>query len=257
MLLQKLADVLLPRYCRGCDGRLTGSEKDLCLHCLIKLPRTELWLNPEENVLAKNFWGRTGRTEVNKVAAFLAYGKTTTTGRIVHAFKYRGDKRLAYDMGCLMAQELRDTGFFENIDCLIPVPLTLWRRLRRGYNQAECLARGIGKETGLPVYAGILGRRRFRMSQTVLTVRERSKNVAGSFFVRQKRVDFLKGKHLLLIDDVITTGATTRECVRQLAIIPEVKVSVLAFSTVQSAEMRVELTNKIKNKNNIENEESN
>ena len=241
-MLKALLDLLLPRYCMGCGKRLTGEEKHLCLHCLIRLPRTGLWLNAEENVLAKNFWGRTGKTEVKKVAAFLDYGKTTTVGKIIHTFKYRGNRQLACDMGQLMAREIRDTGFFENIDCIIPVPLTFWRRLHRGYNQAERIAHGVKKEMGIPVMTGVLKRKRFVKSQTMLTQRERQENVKDSFKLRS--TDDLSGKHLLLIDDVITTGATTRECVRQLAEIPDVKVSILALSTVQTAELRVEVKKK-------------
>ena len=170
-MLKALLDLLLPRYCMGCGKRLTGEEKHLCLHCLIRLPRTGLWLNAEENVLAKNFWGRTGKTEVKKVAAFLDYGKTTTVGKIIHTFKYRGNRQLACDMGQLMAREIRDTGFFENIDCIIPVPLTFWRRLHRGYNQAERIAHGVKKEMGIPVMTGVLKRKRFVKSQTMLTER--------------------------------------------------------------------------------------
>lgn len=235
-----MLDTLLPRYCIGCDRRLLPSEKTLCLHCLISLPRTRLWVNPEENVLAKQFWGRTNGKEVRKVAAFLSYGKTTTVGRIVHAFKYYGKRRLAYEMGCLMAQELKEAGFFDGVDCLVPVPLTLWRRLRRGYNQAEYMARGVGKVTGLPVCTGVLRRKRFNTSQTRLTARERNENVTGSFYVDMRCAEAVRGKHLLLIDDVITTGATSRECARQLAGIPDVEISILAFSTVQTAEVRVE-----------------
>ena len=237
-----LLDLLLPRYCTGCGKRLTGEEKHLCLHCLIGLPRTGLWLNPKENVLAKNFWGRTGETEVKKVVAFLDYGKTTTVGKIIHAFKYHGNRRLAYDMGRLMAREVREAGFFEGIDCMIPVPLTFGRRLHRGYNQAEQIAIGVKKETGISVKTCVLRRERFTESQTMLTQRERQENVKNSFKLR--RTSDLMGKHLLLIDDVITTGATTRECVRQLAKIPDVKVSILALSTVQTAELRVELQRK-------------
>ena len=237
----ELLDLLLPRYCKGCGRRLTSKEKCLCLHCVVKLPRTGLWREPEENVLARSFWGRTGGAHINKVAAYLSYGKTTTVGRIVHAFKYKNDKTLARDMGRLMAQELSAEGFFEDIDCLVPVPLTFWRRFRRGYNQAEWLARGVGEITGLPVCSGILRRKRFDGSQTMLSSRERQENVAGAFVMNQEKAENLKGKHILIIDDVITTGATTRECASQLAKVPDVKISILALATVQTAELRTKL----------------
>ena len=226
-------DLLLPRYCIGCGKRLMESERRLCLHCLISLPRTRLWLNPRENVLAKMYWARTGPVEIQKAAAFLSYGSTTLVGRLVKQFKYYGNRELACDMGRLMAQELKTSGFFDNIDCIVPVPITFRRRWHRKYNQTEYLAKGIAKETS------------FSASQTTRrTLIERIDNVADAFSVNRKRMAELEGKHILLVDDVITTVATTRACITQLAGIPGVKVSVLGFSTVQSGDVRIEIDKK-------------
>ena len=238
-------DLLLPRYCIGCGRRLIESEKRLCLHCLISLPRTRLWLNPRENVLAKAYWGRTGAVEIDKAVAYLSYGSATLVGRLVKSFKYYGNRELARDMGRMMAQELKTSGFFDNIDCIVPVPITLKRRWQRKYNQTEYLAKGIAKETGLPVFSKVLTRQSFSASQTTRrTMIERIDNVAEAFSLNRKRTAEVEGKHILLVDDVITTVATTRACVTELAKIPGVKVSVLGFSTVQSGDVRIEIDKK-------------
>lgn len=240
-----LLDLLLPRYCIVCGRRLIENERRLCLHCLISLPRTRLWLNPQENVLAKSYWGRTGAVEIQKVAAFLSYGSATMVGKLVKQFKYYGNRELARDMGRLMAQELKTSGFFDNIDCIVPVPITLKRRWQRKYNQTEYLAKGIANETGLPVYNKVLTRTSFSASQTTRrTTIERIDNVAEAFSLNRKRMAEVEGKHILLVDDVITTVATTAACVSQLAEIPGVKVSVLGFSTVQSGNVRIEIDKK-------------
>ena len=238
-------NLLLPRYCIGCDRRLTENERNLCLHCMIALPRTHLWLNPHENALAKAYWARTGAVEIEKAAAYLSYGPATLVGRMVKSFKYYGNRDLACDLGSMMAQELMTSAFFDDIDCIVPVPITLRRRWHRKYNQTEYLAKGIAKATRLPVYNKVLTRHSFSASQTTRhTMIERIDNVAEAFAVNPKRMGELEGKHILLVDDVITTVATTVACIRQLALIPGVKVSVLGFSTVQSGDVRIEIDKK-------------
>ncbi len=239
-----LLNFLLPRYCIGCGERLIGEEKHLCLKCLIKMPRTWLWLNPEENELAKNYWGRTGGLEVKRVVGYLSYVPDGTVSEIVKAFKYRGAKKLAYDMGRMMARELKPYGLFDDIDAIVPVPVTLRRRLQRGYNQSEWLCKGISKETGLVIYDKALKRLKFDTSQTRLTGHERTENVMDAFALVERSKALLEGKHLLLVDDVITTSATTRACASQFAGIPGIRVSILGFSTAQSQGMRRELVNR-------------
>ena len=250
--LRFLTDVLLPRYCAGCDKRMTVEEDYLCLSCMVKLPRTYLWRNPKSNALAKRYWGRTGDVEAEKVVAWLTYAQGTIVGHIVHSMKYYGDKPLARYMGYLMAQELRETEFFDDIDFLLPVPLTRWRKLKRGYNQAEEIARGIEQVTGTEVRNDILKRVKFSGSQTRLTEEDRMTNVEQAFRLRIKDPETLKGKHILIIDDVITSSATTRACAKQLAQIPEVRVSILALATPQTESLRIENI-KVHNEESIKN----
>ena len=168
------------------------------------------------------------------------------------SMKYYGDKPLARYMGYLMAQELRETEFFDDIDFLLPVPLTRWRKLERGYNQAEEIARGIEQVTGTEVRNDILKRVKFSGSQTRLTEEDRMTNVEQAFRLRIENPETLRGKHILIIDDVITSSATTRACAKQLAQIHEVRVSILALATPQTESLRIENI-KVHNEESIKN----
>ena len=232
-VLDSLSNLLLPRYCAGCGTRLTAGEQKLCLGCLVRMPRTWLWKRPEDNALAKTYWRRTGDTEVERVVAYLSYIPDGMVSNIVEALKYRGNRTLARHMGQMMAEELKPAGMFDGIDCLIAVPITPRRRVTRGYNQAELLAKGVSRVTGLPVMKKVLRRVTFETSQTYLTGREREENVAGSFAIDTRHGSELQGKHVMLIDDVITTGATTRACATLLAEIPGIRVSILALATAK------------------------
>ena len=254
MIVRKLTDLLLPRHCIGCGERLISEEKHLCLKCLIQMPRTWLWLNPEENELAKNYWGRTGGIEVKKVVGYLSYIPDGMVSEIVKAFKYSGASKLAYDMGRMMARELKPYGMFDDIDAIVPVPITLMRRLSRGYNQAEWIAKGISKETGLPIFDKVLKRTKFGTSQTHLSGYERADNVMNAFALIDRNRQMVEGKHLLIVDDVITTSATTRACAKQFAGIPGIRVSILGFSTAQSKGFRVEPAKALKKDNEEEKE---
>ena len=238
-IICNLFNLLLPRYCAGCGTRLTAEEQKLCLGCLVKMPRTWLWRSPEDNALARIYWRRTGNVEVERVVAHFSYIPDGIVSNIVAALKYRGNKMLARHMGQLMAEELKATGVFDGIDCLVAVPITLRRRVTRGYNQAEQLARGVSRVTGLPVIKKVLRRVTFETSQTYLTGHEREENVARSFMLDMRHASKLQGKHVMLIDDVITTGATTRACASLLAEIPDVRVSILALATAQSNGLRI------------------
>ncbi|MBR4276374.1 MAG: ComF family protein [Prevotella sp.] len=232
-IICNLFNLLLPRYCAGCGTRLTAGEQRLCLGCLVRMPRTWLWREAEDNALAKTYWRRTGDTEVERVVAHLSYIPDGMVSNIVGAMKYRGNKRLARYMGQLMAEEMTTTGVFDGIDCLVAVPITPWRRMTRGYNQAEQLAKGVSRVTGLPVKGKVLRRVTFETSQTCLAGNEREENVTRAFALNTRHASKLQGKHVMLIDDVITTGATTRACATLLAEIPDVRVSILALATAK------------------------
>ena len=139
--------------------------------------------------------------------------------------KYDGRADIVMDLGKMLADEMN--GFFDDIDCIIPVPISIRRMMQRSYNQSDMIARGISKVTGLPIERHAVIRRHFDKSQTHLTRDERIKNVDDVFVL--KDADALRGKHVLLVDDVITTGATTISCANQILKAENVKISILSL----------------------------
>lgn len=227
-VLLSIREFLFPRFCLTCGRRLEMTEHTICSHCNIGLPRTYLWKDPEDNVLAKRYWGR---ADVVKAAAYIRFVARGTAADIVYDFKYHHNKKAAREMGRMMAQEIEPSGFLDGIDCIVPVPLTFLRLFRRGYNQSTELAKGIGDVTGIPVVTDALKRTRFKTSQTRLTREERIKNTENAFTLG-KNATALEGRHVLLVDDVITTGATTTGCARQIKQIRGTTVSVLSLGCV-------------------------
>lgn len=220
-LLRALLDFLLPRYCVICDERLMVDEDVICVTCDLKLPRVT-----DDSRLIERFYGK---IPAQRVSSLLYYKRGEPMTELLYS-KYHHRRDVSRSMGHRMARELEKKDFFKDIDGLVPVPLSLRRIRQRGYNQSEELARGISDVLGIPVFKDCLQRNSFTVSQTRLWSMERKENVEGRFGVNPKRREMLEGKHLLIVDDVITTGATTTECGKQLASIPGVKVSVLSLA---------------------------
>lgn len=148
-----------------------------------------------------------------RATSWLIYSHGDIAARLVHDFKYHKSPRLARRIAVLMAEELSMTGYFNDIDGLIPIPQHWTGRLRRGYNQTEYLAEGIAQHTGIPILGNLRAVRRHR-TQTAMTLQQRRDNITGCFAV--ERPERLTGMHLLLIDDVCTTGSTMIEAATTL-----------------------------------------
>ena len=225
----RLLDLVSPRTCVVCGNRLSVSEEALCSKCNLHLPRTGFQREPSENIMAKVFWGQ---IPIERAAALFYYESHAETANILYELKYKNHPEIGEVMGRMMARELLPSGFFEGIDALLPVPLARKRERERGYNQSKELAKGMGEITGLPIYDNILRRIVFEGSQTSLSRWERNENVEKVF--RLVDGSSIAGKHLLIIDDVVTTGATVISCVRELVKAGDIKVSVLALGFAKS-----------------------
>ncbi|MCX4294516.1 MAG: phosphoribosyltransferase family protein [Prevotella sp.] len=223
--LTRLLDLVAPRACAVCGSRLAASERFICSSCVLHLPRTGYHARPQDNIVARLFWGR---VTVMKASAFIFFRPKAESAAIVYEMKYRGDVGACRYMGRMMAAELAADGFFDGIDIIVPIPLTRKRRRARGYNQSEELARGVAEVAGLPVDAAVVERKGFSVSQTKLSRGQRMDNVEGTF--RLKAPGRIAGRHVLLVDDVITSGATMMSCVRAVSEADGVTVSVLALS---------------------------
>lgn len=221
-----LKDLLFPRLCTVCGKRLCVSEKVLCVDCLHHLPRTEYHLqrgNPCEQIFYHRVKG------LQQAAAYFYYERDNKYKNILWNLKYRGQTEIGRVMGCIMAEEIRLTSsFFEGIDVIIPVPLSKQKQKKRGYNQCNFIVEGISGKTGIPVGKQYLLRTIDNESQTHKTRLERQENVEHIFEVRHG--EELKGKHILLVDDVLTTGATLLSCASALAKIENTRFSFLTLA---------------------------
>ncbi len=225
----RILDFISPRQCVVCGERLSSTERSLCSSCLLHLPRTAFQFTPTDNPMAQLFWKL---TPVRRAAALIYYEPHSEVAQLVYQLKYGYRPDIGDDMGRLMAQEMQLAGFMDDVDLLLPVPLSRKRLRHRGYNQSEHLAQGMSDVIGLPVVTKALRRRHFRQSQTQLSRQERQENVAGMFELRDGRQ--LEGCHVLLIDDVCTTGATLIACAQAISHIPGIRISVLTFGFTKS-----------------------
>ena len=208
-LLCDLRELLLPRLCPVCGKLLMESEDVLCAFCAIGLPRYHIQ-HPEDNIMLRTLWDL---ADVRRATTFLSYNHYSAYHRLIINIKFRGGSDLAVKLGQWAAMEAERQGFWEGIDALVPVPLTRWRRWKRGYNQAEKLALGMSEVTGLPV-VNLLKRTKNRTPQSRLSGETRRKNAEGIYHATIP--DEWRGKHLVLVDDVMTTGATLGYCAKAL-----------------------------------------
>lgn len=222
--LRDLVRLLLPAQCVGCGNVLVGSEHQLCAKCLLNLPLTRYAAysgNSVEQQLRR--W-----VNVDAAMALLYFGHHELGQRIVHDIKYHGNSTLGHLMGRQMGIALQESGRFGDVDLLVPVPLHWRRRLQRGYNQSLLLCEGIAQVFRTPIDGRALRRTRFTDSQTHLGSAARYANVLDAFCAPHPQS--LQGRHILLVDDVMTTGATLAACSRVLLDIEGVRVSVAALS---------------------------
>lgn len=223
-LLNDFVDLFYPRLCLLCKNSLIDNEQQICLHCLFNLPKTNFHTN-KDNPVSALF---AGFRQVNEVTAFLFFEKDGITQKLIHSFKYYDNKTLAEYLGRIAALELKEYGFYASVDTIIPVPLHRKKEKKRGYNQSELIANGIASIYGCEVDKTSINRITDTESQTRKSVFERHINVEKIFSLTN--AEHLVGKHILLVDDVITTGATTSACVEILSEIPEINISIFSLS---------------------------
>lgn len=221
---RELFQLLFPTHCCCCDRMLVGDEHDLCLTCLSHLPYTHDEVIPD-NSTAQLFWGK---FRFSNAMSLLVFQQGNATQKIVHQIKYYNQQHLAIVMGHMMGEALLRTKGFQSVDMLIPVPLHRRKERRRGYNQSELLCRGIAEVFAKDISKGNLIRTKNTESQTHKSPEERRENMKEVFHVKHPQA--LEGKHLLLIDDVATTGATITSCCHELLKIPGVKISIATLA---------------------------
>lgn len=249
----ELADMVWPRRCGVCGGFLDTEEMYVCAECLKDMPLTYFWDwrgNPAEQIL----WAR---TYLEGVVSLFYYSRDNDYKELLHAVKYKGNVAMGRWLGRMLGGKMRGAAY-PMPDVIVPVPLHWRRKWKRGYNQAEVIARGISEGLSgqcscedarasvryrgtqpvvhrIPVLTDILHRIRYSTSQTRTGVGSKWENVSGAFVLRDIKTaaERLSGRHVLLVDDVLTTGATAEACWDALRGIPDVKVSYASAAFVQ------------------------
>lgn len=226
--LNDLLSLLFPRLCQACGNHLVRNEEVICTACLLDMPLTGFHLQ-RENALEQSLWGR---CYAERAAAWAYYRRGGKMQHLVHRLKYSGIKEVGSYLGRYYGTILLDSGFMEDIDWLVPVPLHPSRQRKRGFNQAEIICRGISDSTGVPLLPDALLRKKRSDTQTRKSRVERWENVENIFAAGTALLP--DESHLLLVDDVITTGSTIESCVNILHEQGRIKVSVAALAVAES-----------------------
>ncbi|HET9435158.1 MAG TPA: ComF family protein [Chitinophagaceae bacterium] len=214
-----LFHVVFPHVCDGCGSDLLDIESRLCIRCVASLPETDFEQHAG-NPVEKTFWGR---MLIVNAAAHFYFTKESLIQHLMHQFKYKGNKELGLQLGRMMGYGIKYSTRFKNIDALVPLPLFPFKEKKRGYNQATVLCDGIAEVLSLPVFNNIITRPQHTETQTQKGRIERWRNIEGKFSLKDPQA--IKSKHLLLVDDVVTTGATLEACGNELLSAENVSLS--------------------------------
>lgn len=222
--LTDFVGLFFPSLCCACGQHLVKGEHILCLACHHDLPFTHFHLM-DDNVVAKRFWGR---VPLHAATSLVHFQKGSKVQQLVHHLKYKGREDVGVYLGQMLGKQLLQSLTYADVDVVVPVPLHWRKQLTRGYNQSACFAEGIATAMGITHTNTLLRRATHTQTQTKKTREERWHNVKDVFALHQPEA--YQGKHLLLVDDVVTTGATLEACAQKLLDIPNVKISVATIA---------------------------
>jgi ComF family protein len=227
-MLKALLNLFFPRLCNGCNALLLNNEAIICVKCRHELPLTYHHLIPNNEIMTK-FYGILPIEQANAMLYFHAEG---IVQELIHNLKYRKQQEIGSLLGNMYAYQLKESNKVPNVDFIIPTPIHKKRLQQRGYNQVTTFCNALSHELQIPVESELLFRTKHTLSQTKKTSAKRSEIKAKDFEVKYN--DHHIGKHFLLVDDVITSGATIEACAKALLTIPESKVSILSIAYTQS-----------------------
>lgn len=206
--ISDLLDIIFPRHCCVCGELLSAQETDICLNCLYALPRIEAESRKD---IEHIFWGK---IDIERATSYIYYHKGSPYNNLIHTLKYHGRPIVGERLAYIAAKELQESGFFDGIDIIVPLPLSRKKKRKRGYNQCDYISDGISRATGIPVAKNTVRRTISNETQTHKNRDERWKNVEGIFSVAAPSC--LEGRHILLVDDILTTGATLASCAKTI-----------------------------------------
>jgi len=224
--LKEIKDSVLhlffPHICTGCGNDILTEQTVLCMRCMEAMPETNFELHPG-NPVEKIFWGR---LPLLGATAQFYFTKESLMQHLMHQFKYKNNKDLGLQLGRIMGEQLKRSGRFK-ADALVPLPLFPVKERKRGYNQAAILCEGMAGALEIPVLDRVISRPQHTETQTKKGRIERWKNIDGKFVL--KNPEAIHNKHLLLVDDVVTTGATLEACGNTLLQAENVQLSIASL----------------------------
>jgi len=217
-------NLFFPLNCAACGNYLLKSEKVICTSCLFQLPKTNFHFQ-KENPISDIF---KGRVNISTGTAFFTFNKGSRYQKLIHKLKYHGQAEIGIELGKLFGNTLMNSDQYRDIDIIIPVPLHPKKKKARTYNQAEMIAKGMAETMNAKLVVDVLVRDIHSISQTKKDRIERWLNVKNVF--KLKSTEKLKNKHVLLVDDVVTTGATLEACAQRLLETDQIKVSIACLA---------------------------
>ncbi|MEZ5035781.1 MAG: ComF family protein, partial [Chitinophagaceae bacterium] len=216
---ESVVHLFFPQVCSGCGTDILSKDASLCMRCMEAMPETKFEQHAD-NPVEKMYWGR---LPLVSGSAQFYFTKESLMQFLVHQFKYKNNKALGLQLGKIMGRQLQESGRFP-IDALVPLPLFPAKEKRRGYNQATVLCNGMAEYLQVPVIKDAIIRHTHTDTQTKKGRIERWQNIEGKFAL--KNAGQLQNKHILLVDDIITTGATLEACGMTLRKVPNLQLSV-------------------------------
>ena len=223
-MFNEVCDVIYPNLCLACSAPLNKNEKIICIKCQISLPKTD-HAEYADNPIAKKFWGK---VPVERAMALYHFHKSGRIQHLMHALKYKGRKDVGLRLGNLLGYQIKQFHLFPEIDFITAVPLHKDKEKKRGYNQSAVIGEGLSEVLSIPFNAEILQRNIYTDTQTKKSRLERWENVKSIF--EPGDIELIRNKHILIVDDVITTGSTLESCAVSLTNIEGVKVSIAAIA---------------------------
>ncbi len=224
VMFQKILNLLYPRLCYACNKQNVSKDQTICLSCEYKITPTTYHKMPE-NPISERFYGR---VKINRASSAFSFVKGGLLQDLIHSLKYENKPEIGIELGKIYGAVLKEDEFWKTIDYIVPVPLHEKKKHQRGYNQAAMWGKGLSESLGIPLNENLLIRTDYTESQTKKSRLERFQNVQDVFAVPNPAL--LAGKKILLVDDVLTTGATIEACSLKLLAAADTEISVVCIA---------------------------